>query len=219
MWVYNWTMMKYLLFYRQKPASETRNTSLSGLEMAIREANKTMIKTRNPSFMVIIQKRNIKKSYAVKLYTLLCVVKSVHYSKITFVLVFQLFCDSTFLPVLALSIWVGRMKSLQFREVRRGKNGKSAAKVRRRSEWEEDGVCFAGKASWELEMWLCLSLSRGVRTGWWSSLCFLQLQFETKWLKFVVLAVNTLKCMVWFWKLTLGVFWVFCFWKYVSKPS
>lgn len=96
--------MKYLLFYRQKPASETRNTSLSGLEMAIREANKTMIKTRNPSFMVIIQKRNIKKSYAVKLYTLLCVVKSVHYSKITFVLVFQLFCDSTFLPVLALSI-------------------------------------------------------------------------------------------------------------------
>ncbi|KGN53194.1 hypothetical protein Csa_015033 [Cucumis sativus] len=47
---------------RRKLASKTRSSR--GQEMAICEAKKKMMKTNNPSFMLIIEERNIKKNYA-----------------------------------------------------------------------------------------------------------------------------------------------------------
>ncbi|KAA0044698.1 B3 domain-containing transcription factor VRN1-like [Cucumis melo var. makuwa] len=47
---------------RRKLASKTRSSR--GWQKAIRRAKKMMIKTKNPSFMLIIEERNIKKRYA-----------------------------------------------------------------------------------------------------------------------------------------------------------
>lgn len=200
------------MFYRQNQHSLARPAASSALNMSIRAATERL-KTRNPSFMVIIHQRNIEKGYAVKLsIPFLCIVI---YSTLANELM-NCFAHSTFLPVLPPSIWVAMKKSLKFRQVPRGKNGKLSVAVRvgHRSEWRKDGKCFARKAIWELEMWLCLSLSRGARTVWWISLCFLQLQ-SIDW-KFVVLLLgvnSTSQNMVLFWS-TLGVFWALFFCKY-----